>query len=73
MFLEKVILTSLVSAQTHPSNALDRGRRSARSSKAKLFGTLLFFFLERAKARPVLAFDELFDALLLPRAALQKR
>ena len=34
--------------------------------------TLLFFF-ERAESRSILPFDKLLDALIFPRAALQKR
>jgi hypothetical protein len=37
------------------------------------FDARLFIFLEGAEARPILAIDELFDALVLPRAALEKR
>ena len=37
---------------------------------AQHFAPLLFVFLEGAEAGPILAFDELFDALILPRAAL---
>src|SRR6516164_11158154 len=33
----------------------------------------LFFLVERAEPRAILAFDELFDALIFPRTALEKR
>ena len=37
------------------------------------FDARLFIFLEGAEARPILAVDELFDALIFPRPALKKR
>ena len=37
------------------------------------FDARLFIFLEGTEARSILAIDELFDALVLPRAALEKR
>ena len=60
--------------------AYDKRRQPCKGNKAILtatcrgatFNALPFIFLEGAEARAILTFDKLFDALILPRAALQK-
>ena len=50
-----------------------RVRRPPPERLGVTFDARLFVFLEGTEARPILAVDELFDALIFPRPALEKR
>jgi hypothetical protein len=50
-----------------------RVRRPPPERLGVTFDARLFIFLEGAESRPILAIDELFDALIFPRPALEKR